>query len=290
MAKKLRLGILGTGIAARELYRPAFERLRDRVELAACANRRRSKALEYAHLARIPRVVGTAEELFALPDLDAILISLPIHLQPRYVLAALAAGKAVVSEKPVAPSVAAGRRLLRAAARFSPPWLVAENYAFMPAVQQLQAWVERGRLGGIRLVEAAMTAWLDRSNPFFRTAWRARPEHGGFIVDAGVHLAHVVRRCFGPPVKVSSLTGCFTPALPPIDTAVAVLERLGCAGNLDDLLHGEARGTACGSAATGQPRSYTAIARCYARRRPGEDLRVRDGQLRGQFRHFATLC
>ncbi|MBP1619795.1 MAG: oxidoreductase domain protein [Acidobacteria bacterium] len=224
MARKLRLGLLGTGVAARELYLPAFERLRDRIEFVACASRRRSRALAFARLAGIPHVAASADELFAMAEIDAVFISLPIHLQPRFVLAALTAGKAVMSEKPIAPTVAAGRRLVKAATRFSPPWLVAENYAFMPSVRQLQAWVERGRLGGIRLVEAAMTAWLDRSNPFFRTAWRARPEHRGFIVDAGVHLAHVVRRCFGPPVKVSSLTACFNPALPPIDTAVAVLE------------------------------------------------------------------
>ena len=224
MARKLRLGLLGTGVAARELYLPAFERLRQRIELVACASRHRNKARDYARLARIPKVVATANELFALPELDAVLISLPIHLQPRYVLEALAAGKAVVSEKPVAPTVAAGRRLLKAAARFSPPWLVAENYAFMPAVRRIQTWVERGRLGTVRLVEATMMTWLDRSNRFVRTPWRARPKHGGFVVDAGVHLAHVVRRCFGLPVKAKSLTARFNPALPPIDTAVAVLE------------------------------------------------------------------
>ena len=119
--KRLRLGLLGTGVAAEKLYLPAFEVLRHRLDLVACANRTRKKAERYARIARVERVVDSAEELFALPDLDAVLISLPIDAQPAYVLAALRAGKAVLSEKPVGPSVAAASRLVRAVARYAPP-------------------------------------------------------------------------------------------------------------------------------------------------------------------------
>ncbi len=226
--RKLRLGLLGTGVAARRLYLPAFARLGDRVEVVACASRHLENAAGYARLAGIPQVVSGARELFALPDLDAVFISLPIHLQPRLVLQALAAGKAVMSEKPVAHTVAAARKLVAAAARFAPPWLVAENYAFLPEVARLERWLRAGRLGEVRLVEARQTAWLDRRNPYFRTAWREHPRHlGGFVGDAGVHVAHVVRRLFGMPVEVRSLTAAFDVALPPIDTVVAVLRFAG---------------------------------------------------------------
>lgn len=223
--ERLRLGILGTGIAARTLHLPALARLADRIELVACASRHRENAEAYARAAGVPKVVGTGRELLALPELDAVLITLPIDLQPRFVLQALAAGKAVLSEKPLAPSVAAGRRLVTAAARFAPPWLVGENYAFMPAVARLGRWLEQGRLGEVRLVEVRQIAWMDRGNPYFNTAWRAKPRYiGGFVFDAGVHLAHVVRRLLGMPVRVRSLTASFEEELPPIDTAVAVLE------------------------------------------------------------------
>ncbi len=224
MRTKLRLGLLGTGVAARRLYLPAFARLGDRVEVVACASRRRENAAGYARLAGIPKVAGGARELFAMPDLDAVFISLPIHLQPRLVLRALAAGKAVMSEKPVAHTVAAGRRLVAAAARHPRPWLVAENYAFLPEVARLERWLRAGRLGEVRLVEARQTAWLDRRNPYFKTEWRAKPRHiGGFVGDAGVHVAHLIRRLFGMPVELRTMTAAFDPALPPIDTAVAVL-------------------------------------------------------------------
>lgn len=225
MGRKLRLGLLGTGIAARELYLPAFERLRRRIELVACANRRREKAEAYARLAGIPKVVDDAEALIALPEVDAIVVSLPIDAQPAYVLAALARGKAVLSEKPVAPSVAAGQKLLKQAARYDAPWLVGENFAFMSHVRRLRELLVEGKLGEVRFVQAIQATWMDAKNRYFSTPWRhAGGFDGGFVADGGVHLAHVVRSCFGMPTRVQSELGHFVPELPAPDTAVATLK------------------------------------------------------------------
>jgi predicted dehydrogenase len=222
--KKLRLGLLGTGIAAEQLYLPAFKALRGRIELTACASRTREKAERYARLAGVKKVVGSAEELIALPEVEAILVSLPIAAQPPYVLMALRAGKAVLSEKPVGPSVAAGRRLIRAAKRFDAPWMVGENYVFQSHAQKLTELVRAGKLGEVRLVEAVQIGFMDAKSPYFHTAWRAKPAHvGGFVSDAGVHIANVVRRSFGTPRVVKNLTASFEPNLPPLDTAVALL-------------------------------------------------------------------
>ena len=216
--------MIGTGVAARRLYLPAFERLGKKLEIVACTNRTRRKAEQYAKLAGIPRVLDTAQKLIASPEVEAVLISLPIHLQPELVKLALAAGKPVLSEKPVAASVAQGRKLIQSVSRYKTPWLVGENYAFMPAIARLSSWIEHGRLGEPRLLEAFQLAFIDRKNPYFNTSWRQQPEHvGGFIADAGVHLAHAVRRLLGMPEKVKNLTAQFDPALLPIDTAVAVL-------------------------------------------------------------------
>jgi predicted dehydrogenase len=222
--KKLRLGLLGTGLAAERLYLPAFEALRGRIEVVACANRTRKKAERYARLARIPKVVDDAEALFALPEVEAVLVSLPIERQPEYVLAALAAGKAVLSEKPVGPSVADARRLIAKAKRFDVPWLVGENFAFMEHAERLRTLVAAGKLGEIRLVEAVQMTAMDETNPYFHTTWRTSPKFvGGFVVDGGVHVAHVVRRCFGMPEVGPPLTASFDRRLPPLDTVVATL-------------------------------------------------------------------
>lgn len=221
---KLRLGLIGTGVAARKLYLPAFQRLGDELEIVACANRTRKKAVQYARLAGIPRVVDTAEELMKLPEVEAVLISLPIDAQPALVERVLAIGKPVISEKPMAPSVAEGKRLLKAVAKRSSPWLVAENFAFMPALAKVRAWLDAGKLGEPRLIESYQLTCMNAKNPYFHTAWRHSPKHvGGFVADGGVHMAHAVRRLLGSPEQVRNITAQFDPVLAPIDTAVAAL-------------------------------------------------------------------
>jgi predicted dehydrogenase len=221
---KLRLGMIGTGVAARRLYLPALQQLSKKIEVVACTNRTRRKAEEYAQLAGIAKVVDSAEELIALPEVEAVFISLPIALQPALVKQVLAAGKPVASEKPVAGSVKEGRKLIQATARYSAPWLVAENYAFLPAIARLKSWLDQGKLGEPRLLEAYQLASIDTKNPYWHTGWRQQPDHvGGFVADAGVHLAHTVRRLLGMPTVVKNLTAQFDPKLLPLDTAVAAL-------------------------------------------------------------------
>jgi predicted dehydrogenase len=225
--RPLKLGILGTGIAANKLYLPAFKALGRDIELLACANRTRSKALAFAKAAGVAKVLDSGDDLLAQPDIEAVLISLPIDQQPAWVLKALRAGKHVLSEKPMAPDLAAGRALLRSAAPYQRQglkWLVGENFHFMRQAGQLQAWLEAGALGDVRLVEAHQMGLMDASSPYFHTAWRTSPRFvGGFVVDGGVHLANILRRSFGLPVEVKRLTGGFNPALPPLDTVVASL-------------------------------------------------------------------
>ncbi|HXC65262.1 MAG TPA: Gfo/Idh/MocA family oxidoreductase [bacterium] len=225
--KALRLGLIGTGIAAERLYLPRLSRLGAHISLVACANRTRTKADAFARLAGVPLVLDTAEDLLAQPDIEAVLISLPIHLQPAMVLKALKAGKHVISEKPVAGSLAQGRDLLDRAKpylRKGLRWMVGENFHFWPQGLQLKAWLEQGRLGDVRLVEVRQLGLTDERVPYFHTAWRTQPSFvGGFVTDAGVHLAHVVRSCFGLPVEIQRLKAQFNPSLRPLDTVVAAL-------------------------------------------------------------------
>jgi predicted dehydrogenase len=287
------LGLLGTGIAARKIYLPALATLKDRIRLVACANRTRSKAESFAAEAGIPRVLSDAQSLFRLPDLDAVLISLPIEAQPRYVLQALKAGLPVLSEKPVAPSLAAGRRLLAQALpviRSGPAWMVAENFFFMPTVAWAGAILERGILGELRLVEVRQSGWTDASVPYYHTAWRRKPRFvGGFVLDAGVHLAHVLRRFLGLPVELRGLQALFNPSLPPLDTALAVLRfRHGAVGTWLSSFSAAADGpmiTFRGTRASLELHWYHAV----LRHRDGRE-RVFRSKLNSyslQFRHFA---
>jgi predicted dehydrogenase len=151
-----------------------------------------------------------------------VLLSLPIHLNARWVMKALRASKHVICEKPIAASVEEGRRLVRDARRFELKFLVAENYFFTPHIEKARSWVKRGVLGDVRLVEASQLFLTTPDNKYAKTSWRKRPKHlGGFVADAGVHLANVVREMFGMPQKLRNLTALANPGLVPLDTAVA---------------------------------------------------------------------
>jgi predicted dehydrogenase len=220
--RKLRLGIIGTGIAANDLYFPWLEKLRSRIEIVAVANRRRSKAVLFAKRARVERVHESGEALLRDPGVEAVLLSLPIHLNARWVMKALRARKHVICEKPIAASVEEGRRLVRDARGFEQKFLVAENYFFTPHIEKARGWVKQGALGNVRLVEASQLFLTTSDNKYAKTSWRKRPKHlGGFVADAGVHLANIVRETFGMPRNVRNLTALANPALVPLDTAVA---------------------------------------------------------------------
>jgi predicted dehydrogenase len=224
MARKLRLGVVGTGVASRLLYLPALERVSNKVEITACTNRTRRKAESFAKQTGA-RVVDTPEQLIALPEVDAVFLSLPISTQPEYVRKALAAGKPLMSEKPIAPTLAEAEELVELAKRASVPWLIGENYAFMPALARAARWIEAERLGEVRIVEARQVTLMNQDNPYFATSWRATPTHpGGFVLDGGVHLAHALRRLAGVPEVLARTTHQFDPALPPFDTAAALLK------------------------------------------------------------------
>jgi predicted dehydrogenase len=221
--RKLRLGIIGTGIATNDLYFPYFPQLRSRIDFVAVANRRRSKAVAFAKRAGIGRVHASGEALLRDPEVEAVLLSLPIHLNARWVMKALRAGKHVLCEKPIAATPEEGRRLVRDASRYDRVFLVGENFFFTPHIERARSWVRDGKLGDVRLVEASQLFLTTPDNKYAKTAWRKRPKHlGGFVADAGVHVANIVRETFGMPRNVKNLTALQNSKLAPLDTAVAV--------------------------------------------------------------------
>jgi predicted dehydrogenase len=225
----VRLGILGTGIAANQLYWPELQKLRSRYRITAVCNRTRAKAEAFAKLTGAKAVCDTPEELFARDDVDAIAIALPIELQPDYVLAALKAGKHVLSEKPVAANLKQGRPFVKKASALAAKkkliWLVAEQLAFAEHVAKAEQWLSAKAIGDVRLVTVSYMTLMTNQSAYFQTKWRQNPKFaGGFVVDGGVHMANVVRRLLGMPKEAKSITASFNPALKPIDTAVAALK------------------------------------------------------------------
>src|SRR6185436_14754083 len=145
--KKIRWGVLSTAKIGREKVIPATQRSQTGT-VTAIASRDMARATEVAKKLGIEKRFGSYEELLADPDVDAVYNPLPNHLHVPLSLAAIAAGKHVLCEKPIGLSVAEAEQLVAAADR-NPKLKVMEAfmYRFHPQWQTARKLVRAGRVG-----------------------------------------------------------------------------------------------------------------------------------------------
>src|SRR3954470_4163051 len=131
------------------------------------------------------RAFATAEELAVAPDVDVVHICTPNHLHEDLALRALAAGKHVVCEKPIAMDLAGAERLLEAAGRAGTVAAVPLVYRFYPTVREARARLDGER---IHLVHGTyLQDWLLTADDDNR---RGGAEPGGAsraFADIGTH-------------------------------------------------------------------------------------------------------
>ncbi len=224
--RPIRLAMMGAGVFARDSHLPVLRKMSDRFEIVAVYSRTAESATQLNRLLETPVPVYTdAEELLARQDIEAVDIALPIQVMPAAVEAALEAGKHVISEKPVAPNVATGRRLLEAQARHpNQVWMVAENYRYEDPFKRAAEIVRGGQIGRPFLADWAIYVGMRPGNKFFHTDWRQIPTHqGGFLLDGGVHHVAGMRMVLGEVAVVSTLVTLHQPDLPPVDTLSAAI-------------------------------------------------------------------
>ncbi len=216
---KVRLGIIGTGIAARELHLPALQNIRDKFEITCVCNHTEKKAKDFSALvAGVPYVLDY-HELLARKDVDAVDIVLPIHLNCRVTEDALESGKHVIVEKPIASNLKDADRMVGFTRKYSLAMMVAENYRYNPVFKKVREVIESGTIG-----EAYSVFWdhftvTDSSNKFAQTAWRINHQYpGGFVMDAGIHNIAVLRDLFGEFKSGIAHTRNINPAIGKMDS------------------------------------------------------------------------
>lgn len=200
----LRLGILGTG----GIVRLAVPQMRQSpaVSIAAIASRDAAKAESVARELQIPRAHGSYDALLADPDIDAVHIALPIAHHVEWTLKALAAGKHVLCEKPLAPDAAGVAKIAAEAKRTG---LVAWEGLMLRHHPQWRAatqYLAEGRIGEVRAVQGVLARTAP--NAFDPAATANRAELGGGVVlDNGCYLVHLARLAFGAePLRAMSIS------------------------------------------------------------------------------------
>jgi predicted dehydrogenase len=143
------------------------------------------------------------------PDVDVVDVCTPPGTHPEIVEAAARAGKAVVCEKPLAVSYAAGVRLVGAVRRAGVLNAIGFNYRRLPAVALMKRMVDQGAVGRIRLFRAT---WLtdEFSDPAVPFDWRFDRRLGGTtIADLGAHLFDLGRWIVGEVEEVVAQSETF---------------------------------------------------------------------------------
>jgi predicted dehydrogenase len=126
---------------------------------------------------------------------------------------ALAAGKHIYSEKPVAPTATQGLALLRSAQMRGLKHGAVEDKVHLPGLQKLTALVDSGALGRIVGFRLEFGWWVfDGSDrPCQRPSWNYRAGGGGLILDMYPHWRYVIERIVGRIVRVVSSAWIATP-------------------------------------------------------------------------------
>lgn len=199
----VRFGILGAArIAPAALIRPAASNPEVTVKVVAARDRARADSFAARH--RVPRVADSYEAVVNDPDVDAVYIPLPNSLHAPWTLAALAAGKHVLCEKPFTSNAAEAVTVAEAAAEAAADRglvvLEAFHYRYHPLAHRMREIVASGELGRLHHLETWLCAPIPNKSDIryqFELA-------GGAMMDMGSYVVHMARMLGGEEPSVLS--------------------------------------------------------------------------------------
>ncbi len=220
----IRAGIVGLGRWGRSLVRSVQGkdgRASDDIRFVRAHTRTRSTAQDFCREHDV-KLLDSYEEILRDPDVDAVVLATPHTQHERQVIAAAAAGKHILVEKPITLDRASAKAAVAAAEQAGVVLAVGFCRRFHPSVVALRRHLHEGRLGNVISMVAQHTTstgqFVAPSN------WRAAPEEapGGAFTAVGVHaLDHMIE--FGGRVSdVHCVTARYLDA-PSDDTTTIML-------------------------------------------------------------------
>ncbi|KAL2811609.1 hypothetical protein BJX63DRAFT_444028 [Aspergillus granulosus] len=231
------VALLGAGVFAKKEHLPAIK-LCPSLSLKAVYSRSQTSAENFVAAADeeieayfdSPGIPSKSlDDLLKRDDIAAVIIAVAIPVAPDIIKRALAAGKHVLSEKPIAPDVKTARELMEYHHKqtTSVIWAVGENFRFWESVHKAVSILTEMR-GSLITFSVTAYSFMDATNPYYHSDWRQKPIfQGGYLLDGGVHFAAVLRTLLGAlgrkVNRVSAYTTSFQAHLPPVDTVHAVL-------------------------------------------------------------------
>ena len=209
MSDTIRVGVIGAGTNTTLMHIPGFQAI-DGVEVVSVANRSRESGQRVADQFGIPTVADTWADVIDDPAVDAICIGTWPYMHRTLVLAALDAGKHVLTEARMAMNASEAHEMLDAS--LENPELVAQvvpaDFTF-EVDQTIIDLINDGYLGDIVVADLAVHAgFMDRNAPY---TWRNDRDMSGYNIMLMGAISECFMRWIGPPTSVTAQTRTFVP-------------------------------------------------------------------------------
>jgi len=194
--KPIKAGIVGAGFIG-PAHAEALRRLPG-IEVAALAGSSQQQAAAKAESLGIPKAYGDYRRLLADREIEVVHVCTPNHLHYPQAREALAAGKHVVCEKPLAMTAGQARELVELGEASGKACAVHFNIRYYPLMAHVRAMIREGELGRIYSVRVTyLQVWL-----FYDTDynWRLEPQFSGdsrAVADVGSHWMDLIEYLTG---------------------------------------------------------------------------------------------
>jgi predicted dehydrogenase len=204
---RLGLGLIGSGFMGKThafgfLNANRVFQLPVEVDLAVLADVSVEAAAKAARALGFQRSTGNWRDLLTDPEVHIVDITTPNVMHREMALAAIAAGKHVYCEKPLAPTAAAALEMTEAAERAGIATAVGFNYLKNPMLRLAREIVQSGEIGEVRAFNGIHSEdyMSDADAPW---TWRLDPAGGGgALADIGSHIIATARYLVGPIAEV----------------------------------------------------------------------------------------
>jgi len=205
--KKIKTAIIGAGFMGKT-HAEGIRRLGN-VEIAGVAGVSDEEARGFGKAIGVERTTADYRDLLRDPEIEAVHICTPNNLHARMAKAAIASGKNVLCEKPLAVSAAEARGMLAAAKQKKIVHCVNHNLRYYPVLQHIRQMIAGGELGEILVVQGTYSQdWLLYDTDF---NWRVEARENGpmrCVADIGTHWMDLVQHLTG--LKITALCADLT--------------------------------------------------------------------------------
>ncbi|WP_316789150.1 Gfo/Idh/MocA family oxidoreductase [Pedobacter frigoris] len=201
-------GIIGCGDVTEVKSGPAFNKV-NHSSLVAVMRRDALKAEDYAIRHGVPKWYDDADLLINDPEVNAIYIATPPLQHEEYTIKALAAGKPVYVEKPMALNAAAAERMKVASEEYGVKLCIAHYRRAQPMFLKIKDLLREKAIGDVRFAQLQMLQPIASDViATSETSWRLNPSisGGGLFHDLAPHQLDLMVYFFGEPKSFSGLS------------------------------------------------------------------------------------